>query len=122
MISRAAAVRRDARTRTWPGSTPPSVAVGTRAANRLGDLRFDAVTYAYPGGPDVLHGISTVIGERESIGIVGPSGAGKSTLLDLLLRMRRPASGVLRDSTGGDVNDIRPEDWARLVAYVPRRR
>jgi ATP-binding cassette, subfamily B, bacterial len=96
------------------------VEVGTRAADRLGTLRFDDVTYAYPGGPPVLHGVSTVIGERESVGIVGPSGAGKSTLLDLLLRMRRPAAGVLRDGTGGDVNDIRPEDWARLVGYVPQ--
>ena len=34
--------------------------------------------------------------------------------------MRRPATGVLRDGTGGDINDIRPEDWARLVAYVPQ--
>ena len=96
------------------------VGAGTRVANRLGDLRFDSVTYAYPGGADVLHGISTTIGEREAVGIVGPSGAGKTTLLDLLLRMRRPIDGVLRDGTGDDVNGIRPEDWARLVAYVPQ--
>src|SRR5690606_24753486 len=60
-------------------------AIDTYAANKQSDggeplpavssLGMVDVRFAYPGGPDVLHGISFEAGTGEAIGIVGPSGA-----------------------------------------------
>jgi len=55
-----------------------------------GDIRFDAVTFAYgsassAAGP-VIDNLDLQIRAGEKIGLVGRSGAGKSTIVNLLLR------------------------------------
>jgi peptide/nickel transport system ATP-binding protein len=56
-------------------------------------LRVEGVDYAWPGGAQVLHGISFTLEQGESLGILGESGSGKSTLLRLLLGLARPTAG-----------------------------
>jgi cobalt/nickel transport system ATP-binding protein len=56
-------------------------------------IRVQNLTYAYPGGPVALEGVSFEALEGESIGLVGPNGAGKTTLFLCL-------SGVLSISKG----------------------
>jgi ATP-binding cassette, subfamily B, multidrug efflux pump len=51
-----------------------------------GDIRFDAVTFAYGGKRDVIEKLDLHIRPGEKIGLVGRSGAGKSTIVNLLLR------------------------------------
>lgn len=80
----------------------------------MSDVRF-----AYPSGPEVLHGISFEARSGEAIGIVGPSGAGKSSLVQLLLRLREPTSGVVTVN-GQDVARFRRADWQQRVSYVPQ--
>ncbi|MCI0460600.1 MAG: energy-coupling factor ABC transporter ATP-binding protein [Gemmataceae bacterium] len=43
-------------------------------------IRIHELTYAYPGGPQALAGISFRVAAGESIGLIGPNGAGKTTL------------------------------------------
>ncbi len=57
------------------------------------NIGFEGLRFAYPGGPDVLHGIDLEIREGESVAIVGPSGAGKTTMVSLLLRFYEPTEG-----------------------------
>jgi ABC-type multidrug transport system fused ATPase/permease subunit len=77
------------------------------------------VRYAYPGGREVLRGVSFMVARGEAIGIVGPSGAGKSSLVQLLLRLRDPVHGSVQVN-GRDVREFRRADWQRRVAYVPQ--
>ena len=49
--------------------------------------------YAYPNGPEVLHGIEVEIPAGSHVAIVGETGSGKTTLAKLLTRMMDPISG-----------------------------
>lgn len=58
-----------------------------------GEVRLDHVTFAYPGRPAAVTGLSLTVPAGAFAAIVGPSGAGKSTIFNLLLRLYDPTSG-----------------------------
>jgi subfamily B ATP-binding cassette protein MsbA len=60
------------------------------------DLEFDRVTFAYPGEPPALEGVSFRVAKGKMVAVVGPSGSGKTTLLELLPRLRDPTAGEIR--------------------------
>lgn len=62
----------------------------------LGAIDFVGVSFAYPGGPEVLADIDLSIRPGEFVAIVGASGSGKSTLLRLLLGFEFPGRGTVR--------------------------
>ncbi|MFN9263432.1 MAG: ABC transporter ATP-binding protein [Acidobacteriota bacterium] len=82
-------------------------------------LSLEALQFAYPGQPPVLHGIDAVADTPTVIGIVGPNGAGKSTLLDLIAGQRTPTAG---QCTLGDqpVHRLPRELLCRQIAHVPQ--
>jgi putative ABC transport system ATP-binding protein len=62
-------------------------------------IEVDAVTKRVSdatGDLTILHDISFVLRERESVAIVGASGSGKSTLLSILAGLDMPSSGTVR--------------------------
>ena len=85
---------------------PLSVADGgTITTAPVGAIRFDAVTFAYPGVvaaaadarvANAVDQVSFVLDAGTTLGIVGPTGAGKSTLLALLLRHYAAQHGTIR--------------------------
>lgn len=84
-----------------------------------GGIRFEHVTFAYPGHPPVYRNFSLTIKPGERVGLVGPSGGGKSTLVKLLLRFADVRSGrILVDEQ--PIRSIRQEDLRRGIAYVPQ--
>ncbi len=83
------------------------------------DVRFDHVSFAYPGGPPVLHDIDLSIDSGRRVAVVGETGSGKSTVAKLLTRLMDPLEGaVLLD--GVDVRRIAQESLRRSVVLVPQ--
>jgi cell division transport system ATP-binding protein len=70
-------------------------------------ISFSAVSKRYPGGQDVLKGVSLAIAGGELVFITGHSGAGKSTLLKLIPAIERPSSGSIIVN-GQNVGALRP--------------
>jgi ABC-type multidrug transport system fused ATPase/permease subunit len=83
------------------------------------DVRFDAVGFAYPGGPPVLRDVTLDIASGTKIAIVGETGSGKSTFAKLLTRLMDPSEGaVLLD--GIDVREVGQTSLRRSVVLVPQ--
>lgn len=83
------------------------------------DVRFEDVTFAYPGGPPVLRDVDMSIDAGRRVAIVGETGSGKSTFAKLLTRLMDPSEGaVLLD--GVDVRDIAQATLRRSVVLVPQ--
>jgi len=73
------------------------------------DIRFEDVTFSYPGGHGpALAGLNLHIRSGELIALVGENGAGKSTLVKLLLRFYDVDKGAVLIG-GVDVRDMDPE-------------
>lgn len=99
-------------------AVPPAIRLPSRVA---GAIRFDEVSFAYPGRPEViaLGPVSFSVDPDEHVALVGPSGAGKSTVFALILRFYDPTAGrVLID--GADIRHCDPRDVRRCVALVPQ--
>ena len=70
-----------------------------------GEVVFERVFFAYPGGPNVLSDVSFTAEPGMSVALVGHTGAGKSTAMALLQRLWDPTSGrILID--GQDLRDV----------------
>jgi len=82
-----------------------------------GDIRFDRVGFAYPGGLPVLAELSFAVATGTCVAIKGPSGSGKSTIAQLLVRLADPTSGAVRIN-GVDLRTVATADLRRRVALM----
>jgi ATP-binding cassette subfamily B protein len=82
-----------------------------------GDVRFEDVAFAYPGGPLILDGIEFAAPPGRTVALVGQTGAGKSTAMALLQRLWDPSRGAVR-LDGHDLRDITLESLRRNVGVV----
>lgn len=80
---------------------------------------FDDVTFAYPGGPNILSDVTIEVCPGQRVAVVGETGSGKTTFAKLVTRLMVPASG--RVSIGGmNVDEISVASLRSRVAYVPQ--
>ena len=101
-----------------PVSIPDPVD-GIELSGEALSVSFDDVTFAYPGGPNILSGVSIDIVAGQRVAVVGETGSGKTTFAKLATRLMVPASGVV--SIGDvDIDDIVLESLRSSVAYVPQ--
>jgi subfamily B ATP-binding cassette protein MsbA len=84
-----------------------------------GRIRFEDVSFAYPGAQHVLHNISLEIQPGEVLALVGPSGAGKSTLFNLIPRFYDPTSGKV-SIDGIDLRDVSLLSLRSQIGLVPQ--
>ena len=82
-------------------------------------VRFDRVTFAYPGGPDVLHDVDLEIAPRTRVAVVGETGSGKTTFAKLLTRLMDPTRGRVLLS-GVPLDELRFSSLRSRVGMVPQ--
>jgi ATP-binding cassette subfamily B protein len=96
-------------------------AVPDRGARDLGrpqgEVRFEEVGFAYPGGPKILDGVSFTAAPGQTIALVGQTGAGKSTAMALLQRLWDPNEGTIRID-GTDIREVSLESLRRSIGVV----
>ncbi len=81
------------------------------------EVLFEKVSFAYPGGPDVLSGVDLVVPRGSVTALVGPSGAGKTTLANLLPRFMDVTAGRITID-GVDVRDVTLASLRGAMALV----
>ncbi|RUM03851.1 ABC transporter ATP-binding protein [Rhizobium chutanense] len=84
-----------------------------------GVLRFENVSFAYPGSEKrtVLHDVSFEARRGQTIGIVGPPGSGKSTIAHLIPRFYDVSGGRIT-LDGQDIRKATLQSLRRAVAVV----
>jgi ATP-binding cassette subfamily B protein len=101
-----------------PVSIPDPVD-GAELSDAALSVSFENVTFAYPGGPDILRDITVDISAGQRIAVVGETGSGKTTFAKLATRLMVPARGVI--SIGAmDIDQIAFDSLRSSVAYVPQ--
>ncbi|WP_204032610.1 ABC transporter ATP-binding protein [Micromonospora qiuiae] len=83
------------------------------------DIRFTGVSFAYPGGPTVLHDVSLEIPAKSRVAVVGETGSGKTTFAKLLTRLMDPTAGAVLLS-GVPLTEVRFDSLRSRVVMVPQ--
>jgi len=84
-----------------------------------GELKFDAVTFAYDPRRPVLKDVSFTVPSGKSVAIVGASGAGKSTLSRLLFRFYDIGGGAITID-GQDIRAVAQSSLRAAIGIVPQ--
>ncbi len=83
-----------------------------------GHVRFEDVTFVYPGSETAaVAGVSLDVPAGTTLALVGETGSGKSTLASLVARLYDPTSGRVTID-GIDLRDLRLADLAGVVGVV----
>lgn len=80
-------------------------------------LALEDVSFGYPDGTPVLHGVSFEVAAGSRVALVGPSGAGKSTILALIEGFYPLGGGTLRWA-GTDVREMPRAALRARLGYV----
>ena len=97
----------------------PDPVDGTPLPDRSLRVEFTNVTFAYPGGPDVLKDVSVLIPAGQRVAVVGETGSGKTTFAKVVTRLLVPQSGQV--TVGGvPVDDVPFSSLRSHLAYVPQ--
>ena len=92
----------------------------TRPERRDGDIRFDSVSFSYPGSERaVLEELSFTLPPHSTSAIIGGTGSGKTTLVNLIPRFFEASSGHVFVN-GVDVRDQLLEDLWGSLGIVPQ--
>ncbi len=98
-------------------SSVPEAAGARRLEATKGEVVFDDVSFAYPGGQNVLNSVEFTAQPGTAVALVGPTGAGKSTVMALLQRLWDPTEGrILID--GQDIRTVTLESLRASIGVV----
>ena len=81
------------------------------------EIKYNAVSFSYEEGREVLHDINLTIPRGKTIALVGQSGSGKSTMVDLLPRFYDVTAGSITID-GTDIREISLKSLRGLMGNV----
>ncbi|MFH1312709.1 MAG: energy-coupling factor ABC transporter ATP-binding protein [Candidatus Eisenbacteria bacterium] len=81
-------------------------------------LDVQNLRFGYPGGPEVIRGMTLSLERGSSLALVGENGSGKTTLARLLCGLLKPTAGVVRVGDADTANPQRIYDIRRRVGIV----
>jgi ATP-binding cassette subfamily B protein len=103
---------------TEPTIVDRPAAVAVRPETSAGRIRFEAVSFSYPGAAQpVLRRVELEIRPGETLALVGATGSGKSTLASLVPRLYDVTAGRIT-LDGRDVRDIELASLRRVVGMA----
>ncbi|MGA3156336.1 MAG: ABC transporter ATP-binding protein [Steroidobacteraceae bacterium] len=96
---------------------PPSGQI-TRGTNPADGIRFEQVSFSYPGAAEpTLREITLHLPPGSSLALVGENGSGKTTLIKLLTRLYEPSAGrILLE--GVDIREWEPERLRSRIGVI----
>ena len=94
--------------------TPGEACLGSGGAPLL---LLEDVRFSYPGGEEVLKGLSLELAPGELLAVVGENGAGKTTATKLMNGILKPSSGTVTIA-GLDTRRARTSEIARRVSTL----
>ena len=77
------------------GDPPPDGLAPDGLPDRIDEMEFRDVSFAYTEGQPVLDRFSLKVRAGETIALVGPTGGGKTTIVSLLARFYEPTGGQI---------------------------
>ncbi len=80
-------------------------------------LTFKDVSFAYPNGNEVLHGINFDLKKGKTYAFVGPTGGGKTTTASLTARLYDPLKGEIL-LNGRDIRSFSPEERVKKIGFI----
>ncbi|MGC9449825.1 MAG: ABC transporter ATP-binding protein [Oceanipulchritudo sp.] len=80
-------------------------------------IRFEEVTFQYPGRPEVLKGFNLDLPPGKVTALVGHTGAGKSTVANLAMRTYDVTSGAVTVN-GADIRELDLEEIHARIGHV----
>ncbi|MDE3181863.1 MAG: ABC transporter ATP-binding protein [Bacteroidota bacterium] len=80
-------------------------------------LIFKKVSFKYPDGKEVLHGISFNLEQGKTYAFVGPTGGGKTTTASLISRLHDPTEGEVF-LNGKDLRSYQPEELSKKIGFI----
>jgi ATP-binding cassette subfamily B protein len=96
----------------------PTTPVDIDPTRVRGHVRFEDVTFAYPGSETAaVAGVNLDVPAGTTMALVGETGSGKSTLASLVARLYDPAGGRITID-GIDVRDMQLADLSAVVGMV----
>jgi ATP-binding cassette subfamily B protein len=96
----------------------PARPVNVDLAHVTGHVRFENVSFTYPGADrPALAGLELDVPAGSTLALVGETGSGKTTLGSLVARLYDPSRGTVRID-GTDLRDMRLADLAAIVGVV----
>lgn len=93
----------------------------TPAAEKKGEIRFEHVSFAYPGADEnTLTDIDFTVHKGETVAFIGSTGSGKSTLVNLIPRFFDVTEGRITVD-GVDIRDMELHNLRERIGYVPQK-
>ena len=80
-------------------------------------IHFDQVSFAYPNGKEVLHGVNFNLQKGKTYAFVGPTGGGKTTTASLIARLYDSTTGTIK-LDGRDIRSYTPCERALKIGFI----